>query len=724
MSPSALRPAWAAVPTPVVTAVFHSVAVTDGAAVLVVDASGPGVPVVTWGSAGVERLLGYALSDVPGRPLSAFLPDLPAGLLRAERASCLPLPVRTVTGALVEAVVLATPSTDPGVWALRFQAGATDAERVLADTAAAHERRFSTLTERSPVPTLLSDHGMRLAHVNDAFCRLTGRQAEQLLGTGWLADVHPDDVEELVDRAAEVLTGGAVEVRVRMVRADGAVRSTVARFAPLEAPGGAGGFVGTIEDVTERLEFEAQLAHLAHHDPLTGLPNRTRLADYVADRFVPGGRGLACLFLDVDDFKVVNDSLGHAAGDQLLVQVATRLRSVVRPSDLVVRFGGDEFVVVCERVSEDDAVALAGRIGAELARPVQLGGVSVSVRVSVGVTVQTDEHVTADELVRDCDIAMYQAKADGKGRVSVLDQDSRAQARDKLRLVADLRSAIEDGGLRLAFQPVVETVSRRPVGVEALARWTHPTRGPIGPQVFVALAEESGLVDALGTVVLEGSCAQVARWDAELGPAAPRVVNVNVSALQLDEHLPAQVASALQRHGVGADRLCVEITESALVRHPERAARVLGELRALGVRIAVDDFGTGWSSLATLRHLPVDCLKVDRSFVAELADGRPQITSAVVALAASLGLESTAEGVETEEQARALGALGATHLQGFGIATPMDAADTTAWFAAQAARAAATSPTVISATASSPTVVPVARRAPETEEFVVDGVTS
>jgi diguanylate cyclase (GGDEF)-like protein/PAS domain S-box-containing protein len=535
------------------------------------------------------------------------------------------------------------------------------------------------------VPTLLSEQGLRLAHVNDAFCRLVGRQAEQLLGTGWLAGIHPDDVEAVVDTAAAALTGEVGDVRARLRRADGDERTTVLRFAHLHTPGQGDGFVATIEDVTERLAFQSQLEHQATHDPLTGLPNRTRLASFVAERFLPGAHGgLACLFLDVDDFKVVNDSLGHAAGDQLLVQVAHRLRTAVRPSDLVVRFGGDEFVVVCEDVDEDTAVALGRRISADLARPVQLGGVGVGVRVSVGVTVQTADHATADELIRDCDIAMYQAKAGGKGRVSVLDQGARSQARDKLRLVADLRAAIDTGGLTVAYQPVVETATTRPVGVEALARWQHPERGWIGPDVFVPLAEESGLVDALGAAVLEQVCAQIAAWDAELGLGAPRVVNVNVSALQLDEHLPALVADTVARHGVGHERICVELTESALVRDPDLALLVLHQLRDLGTSVAVDDFGTGYSSLAHLRRLPVDCLKIDRSFVAELSEGHPEITGAVVALATGLGLSSVAEGVETVDQARALTELGATHLQGYGIARPMDAAAATAWFAERA----------------------------------------
>jgi diguanylate cyclase (GGDEF)-like protein len=294
------------------------------------------------------------------------------------------------------------------------------------------------------------------------------------------------------------------------------------------------GFVGTIEDVTERLAFEARLAHQATHDPLTGLPNRTLLADHVADRFTPGVSRLACIFLDLDDFKVVNDSLGHAAGDELLAEVARRLRATVRPGDLVARFGGDEFVVVCQDVAEDDAVALAERIGEALRVPMCLGGLDVRPTASVGVTVQTAEHLAAEELIRDCDIAMYQAKTGGKGRITVLDQQARAQARDKLRLVADLRDAIERREIRCVYQPIFSTADGQAVAVETLARWQHPERGAISPTVFVPLAEETGLVSGLGLLVLDETCRQLAEWDAQLGEAAPGRANVNVSALQLD----------------------------------------------------------------------------------------------------------------------------------------------------------------------------------------------
>jgi diguanylate cyclase (GGDEF)-like protein/PAS domain S-box-containing protein len=676
------------VPAEIVSSVFHSATVTDATAILVaemVDAT----PRISWGNDGAVKLLGYAVEDLRSLPLESLLPSLRGGelrlLLRRERMVRMTLPVRTASGAVVDSLVVATPSPCGAMWTLRVVNTANEQERALRATADAHERRFSTLTERSPIPTLLSEQGMRLAHVNDAFCSLVGRQAEQLLGTGWMSSLHPEDLDAVIEQVAVVLDGGDREAQARLVRDDGTVRTTVIRFSHLFTPGVGAGFVGTIEDITERLAFEAQLAHQANHDPLTGLPNRTLLAQYVSDRFSPGDSGLACLFLDLDNFKVVNDSLGHSAGDELLVEVATRLRATVRPGDLVARFGGDEFVVVCEGVGEADAVVLAERIDVALSRPVRLGGVDVRPGASVGVTVQTDEHTDAQELIRDCDIAMYQAKAGGKGRITVLDHHGRAEARDKLRLVAELRDAIERREITLLYQPIFGTTSRTPVAVESLARWNHAERGPISPVTFVPLAEESGLIIPLGLLVLDETCRQLAEWDRLLGSAAPARANVNVSALQLDENLPAHVESALRRHQLLPERLSVEITESALMKDPASARGILEQLRSLGVQLAIDDFGTGYSSLAYLRHLPVDCLKVDRSFVAELSEGHAEIATAVVALAGNLNLSTVAEGVETEEQAQALARLGATYLQGFGLAEPMTGAATAGWFAERSA---------------------------------------
>ncbi|WP_448628260.1 putative bifunctional diguanylate cyclase/phosphodiesterase [Geodermatophilus sp. URMC 64] len=686
MAATPSSPVGECVPPEVVSSIVYSATVSEGMAILVAETVGT-TPRVTWGNQGAVKLLGYGLEDLLRLPVENLLPTLRGSelklLLRRERVAQMTLPVRTASGATVESVVIATPAPSGRMWTVRVVSTTNDLERALRATADAHERRFSTLTERSPIPMLLSEQGMRLAHVNDAFCSLVGRRAEQLLGTGWMSAVHPDDLDAVVEQAALALEGSDGEATARLVREDGDERTTVLRFAHLITPGVGAGFVGTIEDITERLAFEERLAHQANHDPLTGLPNRTLLAQYVAERFVAGRSELACLFLDLDNFKVVNDSLGHAAGDELLVEIATRLTATVRPGDLVARFGGDEFVVVCEGVDEADAVTLAERIGQAISAPVGLGGVDVRPHASVGVTVQTTEHVEADELIRDCDIAMYQAKAGGKGRITVLDQQGRAEARDKLRLVADLRDAIERREITLLYQPIFSAGDGEPVAVESLARWEHPDRGPISPATFVPLAEESGLIAGLGLLVLDETCRQLAAWDAELGPAAPMRANVNVSALQLDENLPAQVRAALHRHALHPGRVSIEITESALMADPALARGVLQQLRDLGVEVAIDDFGTGYSSLAYLRHLPVDCLKVDRSFVAELAEGHAEIASAVIALAHTLNLCTVAEGVETVEQAEALARLGATYLQGFSLGRPMTGPDTATWFAAQ-----------------------------------------
>ncbi len=672
------------VPPEIVSSVFYSASVSDSLALLVAETSGR-TQRFAWANEGAVQLLGYGLEDLCAMPVEQLFPTLGGGelklLLRRERSARRTLHVRTASGALVEAGVLTTPSPGGRRWTVMLRSTANEQERALRATADAHERRFSALTERSPVPTLLSEQGMRLAHVNDAFCGLVGRGAEQMLGTGWIDTVHTDDLDAVIEQVSAALDGGEVEVQARLVRDDGTVRTTIIRFAHLFTPGVGAGFVATIEDITERLAFEARLAHQAHHDPLTELPNRTLLAQYVAERFRPGVGGLACLFLDLDNFKVVNDSLGHTAGDELLIEVANRLRATVRPGDLVARFGGDEFVVVCEQVDEEAVVALAERISSALSRPLRLGGVDVRPHASVGVTVQTADHVAAEELIRDCDIAMYQAKAGGKGRISVLDQAGRAEARDKLRMVTELRDAIDNRELTLLYQPIFSTADRTPVAVESLARWQHPERGPISPTVFVPLAEESGLIAGLGLFVLDETCRQLADWDRLMGAAAPRRANVNVSALQLDGNLPAQVVAALERHGLHPSRISIEITESALMKDPTSAQQVLQQLRDIGVDLAIDDFGTGYSSLAYLRHLPVDCLKVDRSFVAELSDGHSEIASAVIAMAHNLNLSTVAEGVETAEQADELQRLGATFLQGFSLAEPMTGGHAAAWFA-------------------------------------------
>ena len=354
----------------------------------------------------------------------------------------------------------------------------------------------------------------------------------------------------------------------------------------------------------------------------------------------------------------------------------------MRPGDLVARFGGDEFVVVCENVDEDAVVALAGRVSDALARPMRLGGVDIRPYASVGVTVQTAEHVAADELIRDCDIAMYQAKAGGKGRITVLDQQARAEARDKLRLVAELRDAIDRREITLMYQPIFNSVDGHPVAVEALARWTHAERGSISPATFVPLAEESGLIAGLGLLVLDETCRQLAEWDHLIGSSAPPRANVNVSALQLDDNLAGQVAAALERHRLDPSRISDRDHRVGPDEGPDLGPRRAAAAARHGHR-AGDRRLRHRLLVAGLPPAPAGGLPEGRPVVRG-GDGRrhPEIASAVIALAATLNLCTVAEGVETLEQAEQLTSLGATYLQGFSLAVPMTGGHAAAWFAA------------------------------------------
>lgn len=630
-------------------------------------------------------------------------------LVRADGAQC----EVEIAAYPVPTTELWTVTVTPAV-SLAQEANAAQASEtaVTAAAAAAYERRFVALAERTPVPTVMSDVGLRLAHANDAFAALVGLPAEAVLGTGWLSTLHEDDASEVMECARRALEGDDADTVARVVDAQGSVRLVHWRLAPVHTPNHGAGFVGTAEDVTERRAFESKLAYQAHHDPLTGLPNRTALTLHLESVYaalqgvapppgptssiVAGPRrassdgDIVCLFLDLDNFKMVNDSLGHEAGDALLRDVAQRLQGSVRDGDVITRIGGDEFVVICHGVhGENETKILAERILSVLATPVVIGGVPVHLSGSLGVARSHHQHTSAQDLLRDADIAMYQAKAAGKNQYALCDESARDTARDLLRLVSDLREAIEDRSIELVYQPVVgllpETTllpegekdsggwakeiarSSRLATVEALARWNHPVRGRISPDVFVSLAESHQLIEPLTFLVLDRACAQMAQWRTRYGQRAPQRVNVNLSALQLsDTTLVSRISATLVRHGVPGSSLCLEITESALMRDPGLSRVTLLALRELGVTIAIDDFGTGYSSLAHLQKLPVDYLKIDRSFVAELgtSSGAP-VAAAVVSLATALGLKSVAEGVETLEQAEQLRQLGCTFAQGW-----------------------------------------------------------
>jgi diguanylate cyclase (GGDEF)-like protein/PAS domain S-box-containing protein len=439
------------------------------------------------------------------------------------------------------------------------------------------------------------------------------------------------------------------------------------------------GIVLNSRDISERKAFEEQLAHQAFHDPVTKLANRALFSDRVEHALMRAGRGvpeIAVMFIDLDDFKTVNDSLGHAAGDEVLQEVGRRLKIAVRPTDTVARFGGDEFAVLLDGVNgSSDAADAAARILRALDLPVEIDGKSVFPRASVGICLVGEDLETpeAEELLRNADVAMYMAKRDSKGSYRVFEPTMHERVVERLELRSDLQHALTLDQLELHYQPVVRLAGRDILGVEALVRWNHPTRGTIPPIQFIPVAEETGLIIPMGRWILETACREGVRLHELFARPEPLTMSVNLSVRQLQsETLVGDVRNALAVSGLPASALVLEITESLMLSDTDFAMQQLHELKALGIRLAMDDFGTGYSSLSYLSRFPVDILKMDRSFVGS-ADNEA-LTSAIIALGSSLSLEVVAEGIELPEQANSLEELGCELGQGYLFAKPMSSA--------------------------------------------------
>lgn len=442
------------------------------------------------------------------------------------------------------------------------------------------------------------------------------------------------------------------------------------------------GAIGVATDITERTALQRQLEHQALHDPLTSLPNRLLFMERLRHALVRGrrnGRAPAVLFVDLDRFKIINDSLGHGIGDQLLIAVAGRLRLCVREEDTVARLGGDEFVLLLEGNTPDtDAVRVAERINQRLPQPIVLDTHEIVISASVGIYLPTDGDDDAEDIVRSADVAMYRAKGAGRGRSVIFDPSMRAHVVDRMELEGALRRALDQQELRVYFQPIIDLTVGHIVGLEALVRWAHPQRGLISPVTFIPLAEETGLILPIGRWVLTEACRQVHTWRCQGLTALPLGVSVNLSARQFQHpQLVDDMQSVLAETGLEATALTLELTESMIIEEAEANIVRLHELKQLGLRLAIDDFGTGYSSLSYLRRFPVDMLKIDRSFISRLGENSEDtaIVQTVISLAKTLGLAVTAEGVENQEQISALLQLGCPLIQGFFFAQPLSSVD-------------------------------------------------
>jgi diguanylate cyclase (GGDEF)-like protein/PAS domain S-box-containing protein len=558
-------------------------------------------------------------------------------------------------------------------------------QRVVERTAElrASEQRFQALVQHSSEVVILVDRDGQVEYVSESMSRVFGYSEAYLLGRP-LSNILDASAgarlrEGLGDLAERPY--GVLELELPLRHRDGrqcTVQFTITNL--LDNPS-VGGLVLNTRDISERRQLEDQLVHQAFHDSLTSLANRALFKDRVEHALQRTKRqtpSVAVLFLDLDGFKEVNDSLGHEAGDRLLIQVAERLHSCVRPSDTVARFGGDEFAVLIEDASDEiDVTQVADRVLEGLRQPFLVSGRELHVRGSMGIARMDSDVEGADQLLRNADLAMYRAKAAGRGGYERYDPEMHTELVARVQLESDLRRALEAGELYLHYQPTFDLASGQVVGAEALARWKHPIRGQVPPTEFIPLAEASGLIRPLGAWVLREACRQAAEWQrARPQRDKPLTLNINLSGRQLQfPEVVDDVARALRESGLPPESLVLEMTESVLMDDSENVLAILRRLKELGARLAIDDFGTGYSSLSYLHRFPVDMLKIDRSFVERLshATDNAELARTIVRLGQSLQLVTVAEGVEDSTQFLALRRMGCDVGQGYYFGKPMDA---------------------------------------------------
>jgi diguanylate cyclase (GGDEF)-like protein/PAS domain S-box-containing protein len=550
----------------------------------------------------------------------------------------------------------------------------------------ASEERFRALVQHAADVILVLEPDGMVRHVSPAVQAVLGYEPDRLVGTRGWALVHEGDAQSAQAFHAELLEQrGSRSVELRWQHRDGSWRWLEVKGTNLLHQPGVRGIVLNARDISRHKSLEAQLVQRALHDQLTGLPNRMLFMDRLEqalERSARRGKFAAVLFLDLDRFKLVNDNLGHDHGDQLLVQVADRLRGCLRRVDTIARIGGDEFTVLLEDVGVSaDAALVAERIIEAFRGSFRIENQEIFVGASIGIALGgRDQGTTAQGLLRNADIAMYRAKANGRACFEVFKSSMRETVKGRLKMETELRRALDRGELRLHYQPQVDLRSARIVGLEALVRWEHPERGLVPPGSFIPMAEETGLILPIGRWVLETACRQAAIWRADTEVGLDLVMAVNLSPREFRHpRLVQDVGQVLAESGLDASGLEVEITEGTAMGDADATVKTLEHLKAIGIRLAIDDFGTGYSSLGYLKRFPIDVLKVDRSFVAGLPANRGDaaIVRAVVGLTRALGLKAVAEGVETTEQLAELRGLGCDQGQGylFGRPTATEVAD-------------------------------------------------
>lgn len=542
------------------------------------------------------------------------------------------------------------------------------------------EARFRSLVQNASDAIMILDAEGNALYASPSVERFTGHSPKDLLGEDIFEMIHPEDEIRARRFLTECISDSATDQKAqfRCRRADGSWRHLEATAANLMDDPNVGGVLLTARDVTKRVALEEQLRHRAVHDPLTGLPNRALFMDrlkHALERSARYSLSTAVLFLDLDDFKVVNDSLGHEAGDELLVCLAGRFGSCLRSVDTVARLGGDEFAVLLEDVSGvDEATAAAGRILAEIGEPVDLRKQKVFTTASVGITMSAAEISSPEEMLKDADIAMYEAKSRGKGHYEVFGSGMKDRILKRLQLESEMHRALREGEFRLYYQPSVSLEDETVTGFEALVRWNHPTRGILSPAEFIPVAEESGLILQIGSWVLREACRQTREWQRMRPADSPLTISVNLSARQFRQPgLALEVAEVLIETDLSPADLVLEITETVAMDDSRTSRETLQKLKDLGTKLAIDDFGTGYASLSYLQNFPVEVLKIDRSFVNKMADDpkSASIVTTVISFANSLGLGVVAEGIETEEQLARLKELGCPVGQGYHFSKPL-----------------------------------------------------